>query len=84
MSYQATQEKLITDFLKLGVTIWFKALIILSLHTGGRKLYDWSLETIFMGDFFDSPHSSLGLDNTVKAGPTTAARCNQESCKREF
>lgn len=29
-------------------------------------MYDWSLEPIFMGDFFNSPHSNLGLDNTVK------------------
>lgn len=28
--YQAAQEKLVTDFLKLGVTIWLKTLIILS------------------------------------------------------
>ena len=28
MCYQAVQEKLITDFLKLGVTSWFKALRI--------------------------------------------------------
>lgn len=74
--YQAAQEKLVTNFLKLGVTIWL--IILFSAHWAENA---WLVLKLQSQWFLQFPEFQLGSQQSLV--PLCTSRCTQDSSQSE-